>query len=114
MRLIAKKKCTSIMISLQKIEISTSYIISTTHPLYKLTGVLAKQVSPPPQSLGAPLGQGRWHVVTASTHDVPQKFPCAETTTCTCKEEKDRSSISSVTVEKLLLDRMLKRFICVV
>ena len=106
------KKSAHLMISLQKIVISTSYIIST-HPLNKLTGVLAKQVSPPPQSLGAPLGQGRWHVVTASTHDVPQKFPCAETTTCTCEEEKDRSSISRVTVEKLL-DRMLKRFICVV
>ena len=57
-----KKKCTShilLMISLQKIDISKSYIIPTTHTLYKLTGVLAKQVSPPPQSLGAPLGQGR-------------------------------------------------------
>ena len=53
-----KKKSAHLMISLQKIVISTSYIIST-HTRYKLTGVLAKQVSPPPQSLGAPLGQGR-------------------------------------------------------
>lgn len=39
-------------------------------------GVPAKQVSPSPHSVGAPDGHGRSHELTASFHDVPQKYPC--------------------------------------
>ena len=48
-------------------------------PHHKLTGVLAKQVCPSGQP--APLGQSRAHELTASTQEVPQKFPLACTTT---------------------------------
>lgn len=53
--------------------------IQRSHPCHKLTGVLAKQVCPLGQP--APLGQSIAHELTASFHDVPQKFPLACTTT---------------------------------
>ena len=57
-----------------------AYLCNTSpHMPRALTGVLAKQVCPLGQP--APVGQSIAQELTASTHDVPQKFPLACTTT---------------------------------
>jgi len=61
----------------------------------ELLGVLAKQVSPASHPDGAPVGQERAHELTASTHDVPQKFPvcCAFTATRNNDDDDDNAVI---------------------